>query len=497
MNRRAPRLIGIALLAVLLSATACGDSDATSTPSSPTSTAAVASPTAASTAGPFPRIPFTLTPSEPPDPLPPPERLAAWEDIPDAITSASLPLPGVAILQSGGTTLAVDTASGAVRSIAALPPEVPWERYNNVQFDPSPEGTRFAFTCDDGGAWTHARAANLCMAAPGVPATIVASASALTPGAAIKRDSGYGVTLVWSPDGRRIAFQAYVETGTPQRTAARAEIYVTDLDSGLTARIVENDSTESYVSISWSPDSQRLALLSDFNGVGYTSIVIIDAETRETVRVAANVGYLIAISGVNWAPDSVAIAFFASSAREPGAASVYVADLNDGSVTHLLATVMSQPVWSPDGTWIAVTRYLGQRSQFDPITRLYVVRRDGSEVRELSDQLAGVRPPYAWAPENERLIARGSATSEIGLYLVDINGSTPVLVAADARSDPSSPYGEYTFWSRDGRLLYYTHGGGCMKGWCAPGHIFTLDLATNTSTQLHDAPIDRILHPAR
>ncbi len=499
MNRRAPGLIGIALLAVLLSATACGDSDATRTPPGSTDTSAAASRSATSTTGASQPIPFTLTPGKRPDPHPLPvaSRLPAWEDVPDAITAVSLPEPGVTILQSGGTTLAVDTASGVVRIIAELPPEVPSERYHNVQFAPSPDGTRFAFACDDGAAWTHFRAANLCIAAPGVPATIVASVSALAPTAAIKRESGNGVTLVWSPDGRRIAFQAYVETGTPQREDSRAQIYVTDLDSGFTALIVENERA-GYAIIRWSPDSQRLALLSDSNGFGYTSIVIIDAESHETLRVGANVPYLIAIApGFDWSPDSAAIAFVAASGKEPGAASLYVADLNDGAVTHLLATLVRHAaVWSPDGTWIAVTRYLGQRSQFDLITQVYAVRSDGSDARALSDQLAGSGWPYAWAPDNEHLVARGSRTSETGLYLIDINGTAPVLVPADVRG-PSSSYAEYTFWSRDRRRLHYTQGGRCMKGGCVPGQLFVLDIATNTPTKLHDALIDPSLHPPR
>ncbi len=143
--------------------------------------------------------------------------------------------------------------------------------------------------------------------------------------------------------------------------------------------------------------------------------------------------------------------------------------LTDGSAHD------TRPRWSPDGQWIAFVsdRHGGPR-------RVFVMRADGAEPRQLTSVDGAVGPP-AWSPDAARLaftarVARGrgvpgrpeqprmvtraryKADGEPDfpgrretLFIVDVDGGQPVALAPDAEGDDRAPA-----WSPDARRLAFS-----------------------------------------
>ena len=107
----------------------------------------------------------------------------------------------------------------------------------------------------------------------------------------------------------------------------------------------------------------------------------------------------------------------------------------------------AQPSVSPDGRWVA---FVSDESGSD---NLWVMRRDGSDKRKLSDEKQfGLISP-AWMPDSQRIIVTRTAVKpEFTMYHID-GGAGVTLSGADA---------EEKFWgvgasvSPDGRFLYFS-----------------------------------------
>ena len=141
----------------------------------------------------------------------------------------------------------------------------------------------------------------------------------------------------WSPDGRRIAFQAY-RSGTWNIWTVGADgAGVTPVTSG------PFDDREPH----WSPDGARIAFSSDRGGNYDVWIVTIaTGELRQLTTNAAN-DYMPA-----WSPDGREIAFASDRRDQPG---VYAVTPDEARSERLLEPVAGarSPSWSPDGRVVA------------------------------------------------------------------------------------------------------------------------------------------------
>jgi Tol biopolymer transport system component len=72
-----------------------------------------------------------------------------------------------------------------------------------------------------------------------------------------------------------------------------------------------------------------------------------------------------------------------------------------GSVLTPLGVDGSNPVWSPDGKWIAFTAAFGDAGQ-TPGVQVAIIHPDGSGLRELFTW--GSTPSLTWSPDSQRLI---------------------------------------------------------------------------------------------
>lgn len=160
----------------------------------------------------------------------------------------------------------------------------------------------------------------------------------------------------WSPDGHRIAYSVSVD-GTPPS----ADIYVTDLDSGMTRRLTETPGV-GEVQPAWSPDGTRIAFTYTVNDdplFPYGGIAVVNAD-GSVRRSLTDIGSFDLRP--TWSPDGTLIAFdtIGKDLNDPNPESQFIITIHPDGTGRQQITRGEQPAWqavpassdqpSPDGT---------------------------------------------------------------------------------------------------------------------------------------------------
>lgn len=222
----------------------------------------------------------------------------------------------------------------------------------------------------------------------------------------------------WSPDGTRLLFASSDQGST--------QIYVRWMDTGQSAKLTRL--TQPFTDMTWSPDGKwiafsmlvpqqnkplaelpskpagaewaepskvidRLIYRSDGSGYlkpGYWHLFILPAEGGTPRQLTT--GNYDHQGRISWTRDGKSLLFSANRGADweydPNNSEVYELSIENGSIRSLTTRKGpdNSPVLSPDGRLIAYTGY-DDRYQFYQITRLYVMNRDGSGSRVLTDKL--------------------------------------------------------------------------------------------------------------
>jgi Tol biopolymer transport system component/C-terminal processing protease CtpA/Prc len=208
-----------------------------------------------------------------------------------------------------------------------------------------------------------------------------------------------------SPDGKKVAF------------VVRGEVFAASAkDGGDAARVTTSAAAESQVA--WSPDSRRLAYVSDRDGTPHLFIYdfATGAETQITREAAADIS-------PQFSPDGKMLAF------ERDARELRVINLDSRQERALASGYFNRPpittarsfAWSPDSRWIAYMS-TGDRS----FRNAYVVPAAGGEARPISFLANVFSNTISWSADGTFILFdTGQRTEAFQLARVDLIARTP------------------------------------------------------------------------
>lgn len=235
----------------------------------------------------------------------------------------------------------------------------------------------------------------------------------------------------WSPQGNKIAFSARITEDD------NYQLYTIHPDGTQLQRLT-HDANGGRLPL-WSPDGEKIfyqnATLDD-----YTIIYSInsDGAGKELITKVYRSG-LISLS-----PDGKWIISISD-----GTSSINTKNLEtgeDASLSDEPDAVLQQPIWSPDGRWIAYTAYTRLRGEIhliDPVDGMIIQLTDMSQ----EDRM------LAWSPDSKTIAFRRTKDADVSagdIYLINADGE-------NLRQLTDTPFDEFDCaWSPDGKRIAIT-----------------------------------------
>ena len=226
----------------------------------------------------------------------------------------------------------------------------------------------------------------------------------------------------WSPDGTRIAFASL-------RDGGQAHIFVMDADGGNVVKLTGQNG--GYLSPRWSPDGQSIALsrsgtIMVMNADGSGLREVFQPQLEETAEPCHGPGF-----PGGWSPDGKRITYYSASAsRQTG--EICIVDAATGEIEAVVVepvAIHAEPVWSPDG------RYLAYRSIRGDNSDIYVYDLEEKKETRLTD-VPELDAEPEWSPDGEWIAFvsyRDYPNSDI--YLMRKNGSDVRRLTTDPAKD--------------------------------------------------------------
>lgn len=223
----------------------------------------------------------------------------------------------------------------------------------------------------------------------------------------------------WSPDGRHIVF-IRVQDSTSGATTRGPEIWVMNADGSDQRRLLEAALSPEHPR--WSPEGRRIAFDAYDPSVGMFRPYVMDADGSNVHALSSTAG---AASAVGWSADGTQLLFV--SARAPRfSLAMYVIHV-DGSAERQLAgdsactSSVSDPRWSPDGARIAYMCSVPSNGG------IYSIRADGTAPVLLT--APGGSP--VWSPDGRRLAFTSTRDGGYDVYVMDVSNGAVSRVTTD------------------------------------------------------------------
>ncbi len=245
---------------------------------------------------------------------------------------------------------------------------------------------------------------------------------------------------VWSPDGRRLAFNA---------RGSSSGLYLIDADGRHLRQIADSIAGQSPV---WSPDGQRLAYIGLSGGSFYLNVLDLSSD-----HVYAVTGQDGPIGTPTWSPDGTRLVFGISTGLFHG---LYVVSVGGRGPLFLTSDAAHSPAWSPDGREIVFS------SSHDADFGLFTIPGNcatqglscGGASRKVAE-FATYSGAASWSPDGQSFayFAPGDCPSPYGsLYVLSSGSDTPVRLFDCQMPGNLMIESQAPVWSPDGREIALT-----------------------------------------
>ncbi|GAB2915359.1 S9 family peptidase [Rheinheimera gaetbuli] len=287
----------------------------------------------------------------------------------------------------------------------------------------------------------------------------------------------------WAPDNNRLGY------------IANGQIHIKWLDSGRSSQLGQLQ--HNPANLSWSPDGKWLAFSmftpkpvkapvalpgkpekadwakapvyidnkhyrADGAGYlksGYQHIYIMPADGGSAIQLTA--GDFNHAGSLSWAKDSKALYFSANRHEnwqaQPLNSEIFQLTLQDRKLSQLTDRngPDSRPAVSPDGKLIAYVGY-DDRKLAHQANRLYIMNSDGSNIRNLTEDLDRAIDDFQWLPNSKALYISYDSEGKGMLAEQALSGKRTVLTDDLGGGSYSRPYSGGQFAAADNGLIAYT-----------------------------------------
>ncbi len=254
--------------------------------------------------------------------------------------------------------------------------------------------------------------------------------------------SYYG--LSWSADGKWIAFNAEHQDDNSQKNDNYESIYIVPSVGGKPKKVIDTyrDLTLRNYRISLSPDGRVLAFSSVENNQQHIYAMEVNAGTpKKLVNEQAREPV--------FSPDGNWIAYVEDKNLGTGGGNLLIVPVT-GGVSRLIAgsVFASNPVWSPDGKMIA---FIDRKNQDKKINIAVIPERGDSPGDVMKIEAAGdiesISEIAGWTADN-KIGIKTRTHWEASLYTLPVAGGQATMILNDCEAYQPR-------WSRDGKQIYF------------------------------------------
>ncbi len=301
-----------------------------------------------------------------------------------------------------------------------------------------------------------------------------------------------------SPDGKKVAWVEDISTKRGVSTGDTV-IYVSDTGGKNPPKRISAavaDALHAEGNVAWSPDSKKLAFLSDAAKAGQLQLYVMDAagpagSARKLTQVK---GFL---STPGWSPNGKTIAFLftenATRAAGPLVAETpETGEIKDSFFEQRLAlvdvatakldqispadTYIYEYDWSPDGLRFAVTAALGNGDNNWYIAELYTLDAATGLMKSVYQPPLQIANP-AWSPDGQRIAFIGGLMSDepsVGgdIFTIAATGGEATNITPEMKASAS-----WLAWTPDAKIIF----GEYLEG---DSGLATINPADGTKTEL-------------
>ncbi len=297
-----------------------------------------------------------------------------------------------------------------------------------------------------------------------------------------------------SPDGREVIYELSESDWDANKQISHIWLMGTDGDDGRQLTFGKDGEDAPR----WSPDGKWISFLAKRYDDEERQLYVMRSDGGEGMRLTK---HPTAVGSPQWSPDAKHLYYLASDTlsaeekeREENDDDVYALDENfqqkhlwkvaveDGTTTRITGGDYS--IWSfdlsADGRRIVVQRGPSPLVDFYRESEVWIMNRDGSDARRLTDNEVGESQPRL-SPDGSQVFFLAFANADFDFYYND----KLFLMPADGSGEPLAPIdADWPYevrsaeWSGDGRYVYLSVNMGTRS------HLWSYELASGKLTQL-------------